>query len=92
MRVRAYFKNIDDVLAKIKAAIKNKDREKDFQEVGPPSSPDTVITRWAIWLQAALYYSEFFTAVRTIINNWTDGRLSVSRAKEVIDVDHLCQT
>ena len=53
------FKNIDKVIATIKAAaIKNKDRKKDFHDAGRPSSPDPVITRWATWLRAALYYSE----------------------------------
>ena len=57
MRVRAHFKNIDKVIATIKAAtIKNKDRKKDFHDAGLPSPPDAVITRWATWLGAALYY------------------------------------
>ena len=48
MRVRAHFKNIDEVIATIKAAtIKNKDRKKDFHDAGLPSPPDPVITRWA---------------------------------------------
>ena len=59
MRVCAYFKNIDDVLATIKAAtIKNKDRKNDFREAGLPSPTEPVITRWDTWLRAALYYSE----------------------------------
>ena len=70
MRVRAHFKNIDEVIATIKAAtVKNKDRKKGFHDVGLPSPPDPVITRWATWLRAALYYSENLPAVRTIVNN-----------------------
>ena len=89
MRVRAHFKNIDEVLATIKAAtIKNKDRKKDFHDAGLPS-PDPVITRWATWLRAALYYSENLPAVRTIVNNWTSGGLLVSRAKDAINVEGL---
>ena len=46
MRVRAHFKNIDKIIATIKAAtIKNKDRKKDFHDAGLPSPPDPVITR-----------------------------------------------
>ena len=90
MRVRAYFKNSDDVVATIKAAtIKNKDRKNDFREAGLPSPPEPVITRWATWLRAALYYSENLPAVRTIVNNWTSGGLSVSRAKDAVNVDDL---
>ena len=56
MRVHAHFKNIDEIIATIKAAtIKNKDRKKDFHDAGLPSPPDPVITRWATWLRAALY-------------------------------------
>ena len=74
MRVRAHFKNIDEVIATIKAAtIKNRDRKKDFHDAGLPSPPDPVITRWATWLRAALYYSENLPAVRTIAKNWTSA-------------------
>ena len=63
-------KSIDEVLATIKAAtIKNKDRKIDFHDAGLPSPPDPLITRWATWLRAALYYSENLPAVHTIVNN-----------------------
>ena len=87
MRVRAHCKNIDEIIATIKAAtIKNKDRKKDFHDADLPS-PDPVITRWATWLRAALYYSENLPAVRTIVNNWTSAGLLVSRAKDAINVE-----
>ena len=88
--VRAHFKNIDEVIATIKAAtIKNKDRKKDFHDAGLPSPPDPVITRWATWLRPALYYSENLPAVRIIVNNWTSADLLVSRAKDAINVENL---
>ena len=87
MRVRAHFKNIDEVIATIKAAtIKNKNRKKDFHDAGLPSSSDPVTTRW---LRAALYYSENLPAVCTIVNNWTSAGLLVSRAKDAINVEGL---
>ena len=90
MRVRAHFKNIYEIIATIKAAtIKNKDRKKDFRDAGLPFSLDPVITRWATWLRAALYYSEKLPAVRTIVNNWTSAGLLVSRAKDAINVEDL---
>ena len=90
MRVRAHLKNIDEVIATIKAAtIKNKDRKKDFHDVGLPSPPDLVITRWTTWLRAALYYSENLPAVRTTVNNWTSAGLLVSRAKDAINVEDV---
>ena len=55
MRVREHFKNINNVVASMKAAtIKNRDRKIDFREANLPSPPDLVITRWATWLRTAL--------------------------------------
>ena len=96
MRVRAHFKNIDEATATIKAAtIKNKNRKIDFHDAGLPSPPDPVITRWATWLRAALYYNENFPAVCTTCttittyNNWTSAGLFVSIAKDVINMESL---
>ena len=90
MRVRAHFKNIDEVIATIKAATtKNKNRKKDFHDAGLPSPPDPVITRWATWLTSALYYSENLPAVCTIVNNWTSAGLFVIRTKDAINVEDL---
>ena len=89
-RVRVHFKNIDEVIATIKAAtIKNKDRKKEFHDAGLPSPPDPVITRWVTWLRAALYHSENLPAIRIIVNNWTSAGLLVSRAKDAINVEDL---
>ena len=90
MRVRAHLKNIDEIIATIKAAtIKNKDRKKYFHDAGLPSPPDPVITRWATWLRAALYYNENLPAVRTIVYNWASAGLLVSRANDAINVEDL---
>ena len=90
MRMRAYFKNIDEVIASIKAAtIKNKDCKKDFYDTGLPCPSDAVITRRTIWLRAALYFSENLPAVCIIVSNWTSAGLIVSRAKDAINVEDL---
>ena len=86
----AHFKNIDEIIATIKAAtVKNTDRKKNFHDAGLPFPPDPVITRWATWLRAVLYYSENLPAVHTIVNNWTSAGLLVSRAKDGISVEDL---
>ena len=54
IRERVHFKNIDEVIA----TIKQQQSKTDFNNAGLPSPPDPVITRWATWLRAALYYSE----------------------------------
>ena len=90
MRVRAHFKNIDEVIATIKAAtIKNKNQKKDFDDAGLPSAHDPVITKWATWLRAVLCCSENLPAVCTIVNNWTSAGLVVSGAKDAINVEDL---
>ena len=82
MQVRALFKNIDDVVATIKAATnKNKDRKNDFREASLPSPPVPLITQWATWRRAALYYSENISTVCIIVNNWTGEGHLVSRKK-----------
>ena len=90
MRVRVHFKNIDEVIATIKAVtIKNKDRKNDFYDAGLSSPPDPVITRWTTWLRAVLYYSENLPAVCAIVNNWTSAGLLVSKANDAIKVEDL---
>ena len=80
--VTAHFKTIDEVTAAIKVAtIKNKNSKKDFYNAGLPSPPDPVITRSATWFRATLYYSENFTTVCTIVNNWTSAGLLVKEQK-----------
>ena len=52
MCVRAHLKNIDEIIAMVKAAtIKNKGHKKDFHDAGLPSPPDSVITRWKLGLE-----------------------------------------
>ena len=90
MRVCAHFKDIDEVIATIKAAtIINNAHKKDFHDAGLPSPHDPVNTKWATWLRAALCYSENLPAVRTIVNNWTSAGLVVSRVKDAINVEDL---
>ena len=61
MRVPAHFKNIDEVIATIKAAtIIDKDRKKDFDDAGLSSPPNAVITRWATWFRAVLITLRIF--------------------------------
>ena len=61
LHVRAHFKNIDKVITTIKAAtFRNKDRKKDFYDIGLPSPPDPIITRWTTWLRAAFISISLF--------------------------------
>ena len=91
MRVRAHFKNIDEVIATIKAAtIKNKDRKKDFHDAGLPSPPDPVITRWATWFRAALYYFIYLFSCMFILLSRESDQCAI-RARLVV-ASHLSTT
>ena len=53
MKIKFHFKDVDQLIAKIKAAtIKNKTRHEKFSAIGYPPQP--VPTRWGSWLNAAL--------------------------------------
>ena len=48
MRVQAHCKEIDYLIASVKAAtIKNKDQHNDFREAGLPAPSDPVLSRWS---------------------------------------------
>ena len=51
-----------------------------------------MITHWAIWLRAALFYSKNLPAVRAIVNNWTGEDLLVRLAKKLLMRMVWCQT
>jgi len=54
-KVRAYFSDVDDLIATVKAAtVRSKDRKELFASIGYPPQP--VVTRWATWLKAAIHY------------------------------------
>ena len=58
-----------------------------FAEIGYP--PEPVITRWATWLKAALYYAKNLPDVNKIVERFEgDGKL-VSRAKAAIADERL---
>lgn len=86
-KVRAKFTNVDNLIAKIKAAIvKNNNRKNQFRGIGIPPTP--VITRWGSWLKAAIYYADNLPQVRSIVNSFTGDGLLVHNAKESLnDVD-----
>ena len=57
MKVKSYFEDVDQLIAKVKAVTtKNKTRQAKFSAIGYPPQP--VPTRWGTWLNAALYYAK----------------------------------
>ena len=64
------------------ATVKNKDRKELFAEVGYP--PEPVITRWATWLKAALYYADKLPEVRRIVEGFEGDGLLVTKARATV--------
>ena len=80
MKIKSHFKNIDQLIAKIKAVtIKNKTRQAKFSAIGYPPQP--VPTRWGSWLNAALYYAENLLEVKAIVEIFVGSGILVTQAK-----------
>ena len=59
--------------------------------MGAPPKP--VFTRWASWLEAAIYYCKHFPAVKRAVNSFKGDGILVRNAKEAVNqvnlVEHL---
>ena len=72
MRVKAFFPEVDNLIARIKAlTVKNKTRRDLFRHIGYPPVP--IITRWGSWLKTAEYYAENLPEIHQIVENINDG-------------------
>jgi hypothetical protein len=88
-KVRAYFSDVDAAIAAVKAStVKNKDRKELFADIGYPPQP--VLTRWATWLDAAMYYANNLPRVREIVGSFQGTGMLVRRAKEAVEAPSLC--
>jgi hypothetical protein len=82
-KVRGFYTNVDILIARVKAAtVKNKCRKSAFQTIGQP--PEPIITRWATWLRAALYYADHLPTVKRIVNGFSGDGILVRRAKDAV--------
>lgn len=90
MRIRNYFPDVDNLIASIKAAcVKNKQRQRLFQKIGPPPTP--IVTRWGSWLEASSYYAEHLPEVRIIVQAFEGKGILVTEAKKAITQNNLTQ-
>ena len=78
------------ILMKYKVAtIKNKDRKNDFYEAGLLSFLILELQDGQLGSELPYITLKNLPSVRTIVNNWTSGGLSVSRAKDAINANDL---
>ena len=82
-KVRAYFSDVDDLIATVKAAtVRSKDRKELFASIGYPPQP--VVTRWATWLKVTFYYAKKLPDIRRIVESFDGNGLLVQRAKKSV--------
>ncbi len=84
-KIRYYNSNVDFLISLLKGlVVKNYERKK-FSHVG--RAPKPIITRWGLWLDAALYYSLNFGEVFQIVDSMNnDGGVLLTRAKQQLIV------
>lgn len=88
LRVKAFYVDIDSLIASVKAlTTKNKTRKALFKDIGYPPVP--IVTRWGSWLEAAKYYAAFLPQVRMIVNSIDDDGILCRRAKESANLESL---
>ena len=86
MRVRAHFKNIDEVIA----TIKSKDRKKDFHDAGLPFPHDQRQLRdGQLGLELPYITVRTFQLFVPLSTIWSSACLLVSIAKDAINVEDL---
>ena len=47
--------------------------------------------RWGSWLEAAIYYAEYFHEVKEIIENLDDEGILVRKVKEAVKSENVIQ-
>lgn len=50
---------------------------------GIPLPPQPIVTRWGTWIEAAIYYANYFDSIRSVIDSFdADDALSIRAAQE----------
>ena len=75
------FPAIDNLISSVKAATF---RSRQRRNLFPQAPPAPVLTRWASWLEAGLFYAEQYSEVKDIVLSFEDDGLIVSKAKSAI--------
>ena len=83
MKIRGYYKDIDNLIAYVKAlTIKNKTITALFQHITSP--PSVILTRWSSWLRAVNYYCDNLPEIIRIVENIEENGIQVENAKEAV--------
>jgi len=92
-KVRQHYQGVDSLIASVKAAtVKNASRRQSFFDNGLSAPPLPILTRWASWIDAALWYAEHLPKIRDIVSSWTSHGKLVSAAKNALQSPDLQQS
>ena len=76
------------MIAAVKASVvKNKSRAADFDVYG--RLPQTVVSSWGSWLDAANYYAEKLPQIQEIFNSWNGEGVIVPKVKNIVNEQKL---
>ena len=78
MKIKSYFEDVDQPIAKIKLVTIKPDGQ-NFLLIGYPPQP--VPTRWGSWLNAALYYAKNLPEVKALVESFVGSGILVTQAK-----------
>jgi hypothetical protein len=91
--IRTQFKDIDNLIANVKSIYKKYPyRVNQFKQMAPELSlpPKPIITRWATWIEAAIYYAKNFEIIEKIINCLNpEEAASINRAQKILKKNKL---
>ena len=94
MKIKSYFEDVDQLIAKVKAVtIKNNFRLAKFSAICNPPQPFSI--KWGSWLNAALYYAKNLPEVKATVESFVGSGTLVTQAKvslqEIGLAGQLCQ-
>ena len=91
--VREMFKEVNCLIATVKKIfLKAPSRVVTWKQTHPDLSlpPEPILTRWGIWLEAALFYAKNYAKVKTILDKLDpDDALSIEKGQELFQSSSL---
>lgn len=91
LRVKSFFVAVDELIARVQACIVKNRKRRQALKNAVQLPPSVVVTRWASWLKAALYYAENLPKVRDVINSFSGEGILTQRAKDACNSAALPQ-
>lgn len=89
--VRASFPEVNALISTVKRVfLKAPSRKKFFLDAvhDVPLPPSPVHTRWGTWLEAAVYYADYFEVVKKLVQDLdSEEAASIKEAQEVLSKD-----